>query len=107
MIIEDKQNKQKLKKKNIGNKFNRIRILKEKNKKIVYLENNEGLDLTCNKNIKSIMIFLNVSTIIFAIVINYIKIINFIPKFHVEITIIIILIILFHFNKKYSNIVNL
>lgn len=47
MIIEDKENKQKLKKKkNIGNKFNRIRILKEKNKKIVYLENNEGLDLT-------------------------------------------------------------
>lgn len=46
MIIEDKENKQKLKKKNIGNKFNRIRILKKKNKKIVYLENNEGLDLT-------------------------------------------------------------
>lgn len=63
MIIEDKENKQKLKKKNIGNKFNRIRILKKKNKKIVYLENNEGLDLTCNKNIKSIMIFLNVPTI--------------------------------------------
>lgn len=45
------------------------------------LEKNEGLDLTRltlvkNENIRSIAIFSNVPTIIFPIVVNYIKIIS-------------------------------